>query len=277
MDISLYGGTGFIGKSFYDRYKALDNISLVPRYSRRPQPNTEILYLISTTHNYNVFDDTTLDVNTNLVVLTEALESWRKNNPQGTFNFLSSWFVYGDVPMPVNEFSNCNPKGFYSITKRCAEQLVISYAETFNLKYRILRLGNVLGKNDLSVSSKKNALQYLINQMKANVASIPVYEQGLFTRNYIDIDDCIKAIVFVMLRGQTNSIYNIATDQAYLFIDMLNYAKQALQSPTIFEFVDQAEFHKKIQTKSFNMRTKKLYDLGFQHSYDMEQMIDRLL
>ena len=34
----------------------------------------------------------------------------------------------------------CDPKGFYSITKRTAEQLLISYCETFNIKYRIVRI-----------------------------------------------------------------------------------------------------------------------------------------
>ena len=217
MNISLYGSTGFIGKAFvYHHVNNLkNNIKLVPRYSRRPDPDTEMLYLISTTHNYNVFTDPTLDVKTNLGVLTETLESWKNHNPNGTFNFVSSWFVYGNEYPAVGyenqkkafnetfgdnyytydggalETDECHPRGFYSITKRCAEQLVISFAETFQMDYRILRLSNVLGK-DTEATAQKNALQYLINKMKAG-EEIEIYEGGNFFRNYMYVTDTVEA------------------------------------------------------------------------------------
>ena len=103
------------------------------------------------------------------MVLTEALESWWKNNPEGVFNFVSSWFVYGNAfPNDPNgefrEANPCYPSGFYSITKKCAEDLIISFCNTHGLKYRILRLCNILGPGDKGVSKQKNALQYLMGE-----------------------------------------------------------------------------------------------------------------
>ena len=60
--------------------------------------------------------------------------------------------------LPVNESQPCDPKGFYSITKKCAEDLLISFCNTFGVKYRIIRLCNVMGKGDKGASSKKNAI-----------------------------------------------------------------------------------------------------------------------
>src|SRR5579872_4417157 len=144
-DISLFGGTGFIG-SHFKRVWTDSNVSVRERWCRRPAPDSDTLWLISTVHNYNVFEDATLDVQTNLVALTEGLESHRHNNPEGVFNFASSWFVYGEHgSQPVTENLSCHPRGFYSITKYTAEELIKSYCTTFGIPYRIFRICNVIG------------------------------------------------------------------------------------------------------------------------------------
>jgi nucleoside-diphosphate-sugar epimerase len=273
--VTVFGSTGFVGSHF-----VMDEdytFHCPERYSRRPAAEAnQIVNFVSTTHNYNVFDDATLDVKTNLLHLTETLDSWRANAPHAIYNFISSWFVYGNVPIPAHEEDYCNPKGFYSITKRAAEQLVISYAEAFNLKYRILRLGNVLGSGDKNVSAKKNALQYLFNKMKAG-EDIDIYERGDFYRSYIHIRDCTHAISLVMNKGKTNEIYNIGTTEKIKFIDMLLYAAKLLDYKGKFNFIDQKGFHKKVQAKSFLLDVTKLYDLGFQHVYDFEHMIEDVI
>jgi nucleoside-diphosphate-sugar epimerase len=282
--ISLYGGTGFVGDQFYtaamfSSAKPCD-VHIIPRWKRKPVADTEILYMISTTHNYNVLEDAGIDVETNLKVLTETLDSWRFNNPNNTFNFISSWFVYGsngyDGDIQASEWSPCNPKGFYSITKRCAEQLIVSYCETFNLNYRIMRLANVAGNNDKGVSARKNALQYLINKMKAG-EDIDVYERGEFFRNYIHVVDAVSAINCVMEKGEKNQIYNVGAHNC-LFISLLLHAADQIGYKGKFNFIEQKSFHKTVQTKSFTMNTGKLKSLGFVPYYDTpEKIVDSLL
>jgi nucleoside-diphosphate-sugar epimerase len=291
MDLSVFGHTGFVGSAFVNRYRDVDDLCLRPRYSRRPNPykKTDILYLISTTHNYNVFTDPTLDVKTNLVVLTEALDSWQKNNPEGVFNFVSSWFVYGEgrgfepggLLCPnknqlVDEHANCHPKGFYSITKYAAEQLLVSFAETFGLKYRILRLCNIIGPGDKGASAQKNALQYLINELKEG-RDIGLYDKGNFYRTYMDVEDCASALRLVIGSGRVNEIYNIGTEPAHVFSDLIAYAHKEINSKSRVVNIEPKEFHKKVQVKSFAMDCSKLYDLGFNPRYDIHQTLDRMI
>jgi nucleoside-diphosphate-sugar epimerase len=283
VDITVYGGTGFVGSEFVAQHWQKDDLWLPPRWSRRPNPykKTDMVYFISTTHNYHVFDDPTLDVKTNLLVLTETLDSWKRNNPEGVFNFISSWFVYGprngfERAGKTREDETCRPQGFYSITKYCAEQLIESFCRTHGMKYRILRLCNILGPGDMGVSKQKNALQYLINEMKAD-RPIEIYGNGNFTRNYMDVRDCARAIRLVMEKGIPNEIYNIGTEPSQRFIDLINLAYHSMESKSEIRFIAPKKFHKQVQVENFDMDCSSLRSLGFEPEYNIVQTVMRLL
>jgi nucleoside-diphosphate-sugar epimerase len=181
--ISVYGASGFIGSKFCDLYPNLTIKQL--REERKPRTKN-ILYFISTTNNYNIHTNITLDVDTNLRILCEVLDYCRDN--EITFNFISSWFVYGETNLPAKEEYFCSPIGFYSITKKAAEDLLISFCKTYGVKYRIIRLCNVLGKGDKSSSSKKNALSYMIELLKKN-EDVYLYDNGKQSRDVMHIKD----------------------------------------------------------------------------------------
>lgn len=271
--INVYGGTGTIGSVFCKRYDEQVNLMSRTRvYTHIPGP---ILYLISTTHNYNIFDKPHEDVDTNLTWLIEVMESWRKNHPDEVFNFVSSWFVYGDGYdiHPAEEVDPCNPKGWYSITKRTAELMLISYCQTHKLKYRIFRLGNVIAPGDKGVSAQKNALQYLVNQMKAG-EEIQIYEEGDFYRNYMHVNDTVSAMKHLMDKAPVNQIYNIGHDRNTKFIDLMLYAKRELKYKKDFKFIPQKDFHRVVQTRSFKMNTQKLAITGWKPIMSVNTALD---
>ena len=269
--INVLGGNGFVGS----RYRELtDNVVINAKYDYDVKDNSEVVYFISTVDNYNVHTNPYLDIETNLTTLVRTLESCKDKNV--TFNFISSWFVYGDVQLPAKEESYCNPRGFYSITKRTAEQLLISYCETFNIKYRILRLANVLGKSDGKVSKKKNALQYMINQV-ANNEDIDLYEGGIFYRDYIHVDDVVQAINLVIERGNMNEIYNIGNGEMVFIKQALDYVKNKVKSTSKFGTMDIPQCHKTVQTKNMVLDITKIKELGYTPKYDLFQTLDSLI
>lgn len=258
--VNVFGGYGFIGSAYSDKYEVICNekLNYVPQ-------TTDILYFISTVDNYNVFKDLHKDINTNLNTLMRVLGNC-ENPHQFTFNFISSWFVYGDAELPAREDSPCNPKGFYSITKRAAEQLLISYCETFGMKYRILRLGNVIGTQNAPNSPKKNAIQYLISQLRLN-APVDLYEGGKVFRDYIYIDDCVDAINLVIEKGELNSIYNIATGYPTELLKVILDAKELIGSTSVLNPIETPKFHKVVQVKNMYLNVDKLNRLGFIPNY----------
>jgi dTDP-glucose 4,6-dehydratase len=153
----------------------------------------------------------------------------------------------------------------------------MSYCETFDLNYRILRLANVLGKEDKKVSAKKNALQYLLGELKAN-RPVDLYDSGYFYRDYIDVRDCARAIDLCVRTGEQNSIYNIGNGTGIIFRDIIRYARDAMDSGSEIRTIEQKEFHKKVQSsRSFFMDNTKLRELGYRPEYSIQQTIDDII
>jgi len=273
--ISVYGSTGFIGSCYCNLYS--DKIIPINREQREPQ-SKNILYLISTTHNYNVFDRPLLDINTNLNVLIETLESCRKKyNSDFIFNFISSWFVYGKTQdFPVSESSNCNPKGFYSITKRAAEQMLISYCETYNINYRILRLANIYGTKDTKASKKKNAFVHLIKEVSRG-RDIELYNNGEDIRDFLHVSDACDAINLIVNKGDLNEIYNIGSGQPRTFIETMNYAREKSGLNSKFKFINPPEFHEIVQIKDMYLNISKLKNLGFKQKISIWRGLDEII
>ena len=272
---SLFGGSGFIGNWYMDLFS---NETVVEPKSMVESTHPDILYMISTVHNYHPKDGNPyIDIDTNLVlfmdVLSRSVEKWGENT---VFNLVSTWFVYGNTDLPAKETSHCNPTGFYSITARAREQLLISYAELKGFKYRILRLGNVLGAGDKKISRKKNALQYIVSEVAKGRDVDYLYKDGAI-RDFIDVRDCVRAIHLVLEKGELNQIYNIANGKGLNVNDLVYTAWQESGYMSKITEIPVPEFHRQVQTSKMYMDTKKLKALGYVQQHDIAQTVRELV
>ena len=273
--ISVFGSSGFIGSRFCELYP--NDVIKIPRNDYNPQ-SSEILYLISTVDNYNIHTDLHIDIDTNLTILMNLLDNIKNISPKPTISFVSSWFTYGqNHEIPFREdLSHCNPTGFYSITKRCAEQLLICFCQTFGYKYRIFRLANVLGEGDQKISKKKNALQYLIKEI-VNNRNVELYYGGEVLRDYIYVDDVCQAINLCMEKAPINQIYNIGSGIPMRFIDIINKAIQISNSNSKIIHVQPTNFHNIVQVRHSYLDITKISELGFSPTYSIDSIVEKLV
>jgi nucleoside-diphosphate-sugar epimerase len=274
--INVFGGTGFIGSRFCSLHS--DHVVVNDRDDYTLKTNN-VLYFISTIDNYNVHKDLHIDVDTNLTVLLNVLENI-KNSPNKdiTFNFISSWFVYGQnnkIPFKEDDLG-CNPTGFYSITKRCAEQLIISFCETFDIKYRIFRLANVLGEGDKKISKKKNALQFLIQEI-VNNRDVELYYGGNVLRDYIYVDDVCDALFHCINKAPINEIINIGSGKPHLFLNIIKEAILKANSSSKIVEINPTHFHNVVQVKNSYLDTTKLTNYGYKCKYSIEDIVQKLI
>jgi nucleoside-diphosphate-sugar epimerase len=268
-NISVFGGTGFIGGTFCNLYS--EDVVLAPKESRNFETQ-QVLYFISTTTNQSVFKDLHIDIDTNLSLFVDVLKNCKDRDI--VFNFISSGFVYGSDVIDAKETDCCNPTGFYSITKRCAEQLLISFCETFGVKYRILRIGNVYGL-DKTVSLGKNVLGYMISLLKQN-QDIKLYDGGNFLKDYMYVEDICGAIKVVLDKGNVNEIYNIASGTSFTFRAIIEAAKDLTESQSKIIDVPFPDNQKFIQVKNMTLNTDKLNSFDFFCSMNLNRGLENL-
>lgn len=272
MKIDVFGASGFIGSNFVTQSR-FDTVSI--SRDSTISSSEQILYLIGTTDNYNVFEDPLLDIETNLILLIKVLEDFRKKNSTATFNFVSSWFVYGKGIPPFLESDNCEPRGFYSITKFSAELLLESFCKTFKLNYRIIRLANVYGEGDKGMSKKKNALQYMIYQLKKD-EKVELYENGDIVRDFIHVDDVVNAFDLILTQGIVNEIYNVGTGIPVKISELVLNARNIIGSKSVISNIETPEFHQLVQTKDAWLDIEKVKNLGFTHQSDIRKDLEKL-
>jgi nucleoside-diphosphate-sugar epimerase len=272
-NISIFGGNGFIGSNFIKSYAG--KIDLVDKENPNPI-YPEVVYTIGTTHNYNIFTEPTLDIETNLMKLINDLEVIRRSHSKFSINYLSSWFVYGKLnALPFNTSANCDPRGFYSITKLAAEKMLITYCETFDLNYRILRLSNIYGPGDKGVSVRKNALQYMINQVKNN-EDVKLYNGGNVTRDYLHVEDAVNAIGLIANSNIFREIINVGSGRETKILDVIIAAKKIFNSSSNIESIESPEFHKILQSDRACLEVSKLKSLGFIEKFDLFKEVANL-
>ena len=266
--IAVYGASGFIGSHFMNAFhdvEAQGRDEIIPRHPT-------ILFLASTVDNYNVFTNPTLDIETNQILTVRVLEEARKKYGKDfTFLYVSTWFVYGAGGVAAKESFSCSPRGFYSITRHAGEQLVRSYCETFGGNFKIVRLANVLGVGDRKASLKKNAIQYLIQEISSG-RNVTIYDEPSI-RDIIDVRDCVFSIRLVLEAGEVGEIYNIGNGEEVNVKELLESVRRMNFGYGNISYMPVPLFHKEVQTSRFVMDISKITELGYKRKYKLDDTI----
>ncbi|MFM9826072.1 NAD-dependent epimerase/dehydratase family protein [Flavobacterium sp.] len=260
-------GVGFIGSKFCEMYPR----DTVPIKSGDFKPKSNIiLYLRSTVDNYGSPEE---NIEVNLVNLMKVLRNLKSGDK---FIFISSWFVYSpNLSLPVKEDAPTCARGYYSGSKAFAEKLVETYCQANSIKYNIVRLSNVIGPGD-KFSKKKNALTWLINEIKAG-RDVNLYHGGDVIRDYLDVEIICKGIKFIIDFGKNEEIYNLGSGVAYKMIDILEYVKDKIGSKSVFSTIDPPIFHNQIQSKDFYLDITKINNLGFFPFPSISETLEKIL
>lgn len=136
--------------------------------------------------------------------------------------FISSSEVYGKkenaAPYRSGEYGYIdllNSRNSYSVGKRAAETLCVSYADEYGVESVIVRPGHIYGptatRNDNRVSS---AWAYDVAQGK----NIVMKSDGAQIRSYCYCLDSASAILKVLLKGENRQAYNISNPDSVINI-----------------------------------------------------------
>jgi len=119
--------------------------------------------------------------------------------------------VYGDPEIsPQNEtyWGNVNPNGersMYDEAKRFAEAATATYARTYNIETKIVRIFNTYGPR-MQLNDGRVVTNFITQALKGE--DITIYGDGNQTRSFSYVDDTVSGIIALMYSNY-NEVFNI--------------------------------------------------------------------
>lgn len=150
-------------------------------------------------------------------LLNIAKKSW--NSFEGKkFYHISTDEVYGSLGDSgfFTESTPYSPNSPYSASKASSDHFVRAYGETFQLPVVISNCSNNYGPNHFP----EKLIPLLINNI-INKKPLPVYGDGLYTRDWLFVKDHAVAIDLVFHKGKIAETYNIGGFNEWQNIDIV--------------------------------------------------------
>jgi dTDP-glucose 4,6-dehydratase len=180
-----------------------------------------IVHFAAQTHVDNSFDNS-IDYTTDNILgthqLLECCRLYGKGNIK-RFIHMSTDEVYGELSTihckDSDETALLNPTNPYAATKAGAEFIVRSYYYSYNIPIVIIRCNNVYGERQYP----EKIIPKFITLLKEN-KKLTIHGTGLTRRNFIYIDDVVRAIDIIAAEGIDNNVYNIGSTDEYNVIEI---------------------------------------------------------
>lgn len=156
-----------------------------------------------------VFIDTNIKGTYNLLEVARNYCNSLNQDNKSAFRFIhvSTDEVFGDLgreDSPFDEETSYNPSSPYSASKAASDHLVSAWFRTFNFPAIITNCSNNYGYYQHS-----EKLIPLVIKNALSGCDIPIYGNGLQVRDWLFVNDHVKALLEVLTKGQVGETYNI--------------------------------------------------------------------
>ena len=199
--------------------------------------------------------DSTPFLLTNVMGVQTLLDIARHHDVE-RFVQISTDEVYGDATGrgPLREDSVMSPSSPYAASKAAADHFCLAYWRTYGLPVLIVRASNNYGPYQFP-----EKLIPLVIRNALRGEELPIYGDGLQSRDWLYVEDNAKAIVTVLERGRIGSIYNVATGERRTNLDMVRAVCRLLGASLT---VDPATFLVRLRHMSERPGHDRLYALN---------------
>ena len=181
--------------------------------------------------------------------------------------YVSSGEVYGDGDGNVwSEHDSgyvdpTSPRACYPTAKRAAENLCASYRSQYGADVVTVRPSHTYGPT-FTTSDNRAYAQFIRNAVKGE--DIVLKSDGSQQRGYCYVADCVSAILYTLLLGESGQAYNVADDESFISIkDLAGFAAREGGAKVTFCIPDNDEKRGYSTLKSTRLDTASLKSLGW--------------
>jgi dTDP-glucose 4,6-dehydratase len=174
--------------------------------------------------------------------------------------------VYGslapDEPA-FSEESHLNPNSPYAASKAAADLLVRAYHRSYGLPILITRSGNNYGPYQFP---EKFLPLFITNALDDQ--PLPLYGDGKQIRDWIHVEDHVRAVLHVLEHGVPGTVYNVGTNGEQMNQFMAERILDTLGKPReLIRPVDDRPGH----DRRYSLNATKIRGLGWHPSIPLEQ------
>ena len=148
--------------------------------------------------------------NTNVIGTFKVVEAAKKARIKKLIYAASSSCYGSPKNFPTSEKEKIDIKHPYGLTKFLGEELVLKYANNFNMPNISFRFFNVYGPR-INMSGQYSAVFGNFLRQKKTNKPLTIVGDGKQTRDFIYVDDLINAFVKVAKSSLVNKIYNLGS------------------------------------------------------------------
>jgi len=183
---------------------------------------TDVIHLAAESHVDRSIHSPLDFVYTNVVgtvnLLNAAKKHWKRNVSSHLFYHVSTDEVYGALGATgfFTETTPYHPNSPYSASKASSDHFVRAYGETYDLPFVISNCSNNYGPYHFP----EKLIPLFINNI-INKKPLPVYGDGLYTRDWLYVKDHAIAINTVFHKGKVGETYNIGGFNEWKNIDLV--------------------------------------------------------
>ena len=237
MNVAVTGGKGYIGSKLVRALEGkghkvitfdLPENNILSEFSVESQivsNNIDIVYHLAALAEINyttTHPDETYEVN--ITGTNNIARMCAKHNV--LLNFTSTSCIYGNPQEPISkEDWLINPSDAYAHSKAMGEHLVKMLGLTSGLKYNILRFGTVYGESLKKEMRADMCIQIFLDKALKG-EPLTITGDGNQSRNFIHIDDLIRALVLVAEKGIVGETINLAGNESISINDIAKYAQE---------------------------------------------------
>lgn len=151
-------------------------------------------------------------------LLNAAKKSWKGSREGKRFYHVSTDEVFGALGSTgfFTEETKYDPHSPYSASKAASDHFVRAYHDTYEMPVVVSNCSNNYGPNHFP----EKLIPLFINNIIENKA-LPVYGDGLYTRDWLFVKDHATAIDLVYHEGKNGDTYNIGGFNEWKNIDLV--------------------------------------------------------
>ena len=151
-------------------------------------------------------------------LLNASKNTWNQNTNGKLFYHVSTDEVYGSLGKEgyFVETTPYDPQSPYSSSKASSDHFVRAFGNTYDLPFIISNCSNNYGENQFP----EKLIPLFINNIKLQRA-LPVYGDGLYTRDWLYVVDHARAIDLLFHKGKLGNTYNIGGFNEWTNIDLI--------------------------------------------------------